>query len=151
MGAYVPYNPEVEKFLNNFYTRFPSGTGPFPYGLARFVLNDCWNKTNQERLREIYSHSEEEFQDHCSRVSDRYLAETPEQFFAELDKTVLEVGLSFDQIKERIKTYSAAGDSIGGDDRTNIRQHHMNILNDYLIPVYKALRLKGYNIKELWG
>jgi hypothetical protein len=143
MGAHVPYDPDTEMFLNNFYTRFPSGIGTYPQGLDRATWESDWHKTHREVFRSWDTFtSVEDFDDFCSRLSDRYLDETPEQFFAELDRTVIEVGLSPDIIMEKIQASK--------NDHLSSREESLD-RDEYLKPVYIAMRNKGYNKKELFG
>lgn len=151
MGAYVPYDPTKEQFLNNFYTRFPSGIGNYQQGLAWSVFASSWNEPHTSHLRKMFD-SEEDFQDYSSKYSDRYLSETPEAFFRELDATVTEVGLSLEILAEKIKTFSLAMvDIFESDEARAVGEQASKEMNDCLTPVYVALRVKGYNRKELWG
>lgn len=151
MGAHVPYDPSKEQFLNNFYTRFPSGVGVYPEGLARSISSEYWN-TLYIQIFLGFSMSEEDLQDLCSKYSDKYLSMTPKQFFEELDTTVTEVGLTLDDIKQKIKVFKMAIEHLFESDKTRvIAEQASKELNDYLTPVYVALRAKGYNRKELWG
>lgn len=151
MGAYVPYDSESEAFLNNFYTRFPSGIGNYPQGLERSVYASSWNEPHSSYLRRMFD-SEEEFDDYSSKHSDRYLAETPEVFFRELDATVSEVGLSLEILAEKIRIFSMAMEHISESvEARAVSDQASKEMNDCLTPVYIALRAKGYNRKELWG
>ena len=150
MGVYVPFDAEKVTFLNNLYTRFPTGIGRYPQGLVRSISASFWSESHASHLRRILD-DEVDFQDYSSKHSDRYLSETPEAFFSELDTTVVEVGLSLESIVEKIRIFSMAMEHIFESDQAKaVGEQASKEINDCLTPVYVALRLKGYNRKELW-
>ncbi len=144
MGAYVPYDESQEGFLNNFHERFPLGESLMPKeGLARFVIHreNSWDIINRTRFGNIFKKNKSlgDVHEFCFRFSDKFLDQTPREFFTEVDKTALECRLSVESITERIVL------ARGTDLQTYLAR------DDYLRPVYIALRMKGYNKKELWG
>jgi uncharacterized protein YeaO (DUF488 family) len=149
MGTHVPYDASTEQFLNNFYTRFPLSVEN--QGLARMVAVNHWNQVHREVYRR-YCDDEQDFQDFCAKYSDRFLDETPSQFFAELDRTVVETGLSLEAVTEKVNAFQVAFKHLFESEEKRAEAHRVSKeLNDYLTPVYIALRAKGYNRKELWG
>lgn len=155
MGAYVPYDPETEVFLNNFFTRFPLNDGSdFSNGIYRTCLADCWDVPIRTKLRSVYLEVKfsGSLEDYCAKHSDKYLAQTPREFFAELDSTVVEVGLSLEAIAAKIHSYQAASKHLfESPEARRLVEQASEELNSYLTPVYVALREKGYNRKELRG
>ncbi len=148
MGTYVPYDATKEQSLNNFYLSFPySAEGQ---GLVRVASAVFWDIT----FREVYRgmcRSEQEFQQCCSEYSNKHLNQTPGQFFAELDSTVIEVGHNLGCIAEKIRAYGEVSEHcLESDETLTMARKLSKELEDYLTPVYVALRLKGYNRKELY-
>lgn len=147
MGTHVPYDASTEQFLNNFYTRFPLSVEN--QGLARMVAVNHWNQVHREVYRG-YCRDGQDFQDFCAKYSDRFLDETPAQFFAELDRTVAEVGLSLEEVSKKIRALEAVFELLFESEEKRAEAERVSQeLIDYLTPVYIALRAKGYNSKEL--
>lgn len=155
MGIYVPYNPKNEEFLNNFYTRFPVGEGSSPEGLYRMLVARYLDQTNriyfQSQIKTSFK-DQKDMDDYCSKYSDLYLDQTPKQFIATLDETVVELGLSIEQIiQNNQRSNEASKDLFVNDEFRAICILASTNRDNYLRPVYAALRGKGYNKKELWG
>ena len=68
------------------------------------------------------------------------MTDTHVKFFAVVDSTVTEVGLTMDEVTAKIIETKR----IGTLEACSLR-------DKYLEPIYIALRRKGYNIIELWG
>ncbi len=155
MGAHVPFNSEELNFLNNFYTRFQLGTEPYPQrypeGLHRFTMRGCgWDKTTLASLRESLGdgfRDEADLLDYCQAHSDKYLNQTPAEFYAEIDAVMGELGISTEVIARHlnVKVHEQQTRSLDGSGP------FVDDLNLPLRPIYQALRERGYNKKELWG
>jgi hypothetical protein len=155
MGQHVPYNPEDEAFINNFFCRFPYGEGSaYPEGTTRFSYAKHWDDVIRQSIRNSLERisSKVDFIDYCATRSDLYLDQTPRQFFAELDRTVVELGLSVEAITAKIRTFHSASKSLfNSDDSRRVANNASREMNEYLKPVYIALRRKGYNKADLWA
>jgi hypothetical protein len=123
------YANAVRRVMNNFYMYFS------PDGVYRRELRgQCWNITwiayllqdkDAEGLTQPYSH--------------KRLHQTGEEFIAEMDRTVEELGKSKDITEAIRRFYSKESD----------REQLYKGLWDSLLPVYIALRKKGYSARDL--
>ena len=155
MGAHVPFNQEELVFLNNFYTRFQLGTEPhpqkYPEGLHRFTMKACgWEKTKRASLKESVGsgfHDEVDLLDYYQAHSDKYLDQTPAEFYVEVDTVMTELGISAEEIARylNIKVHEQQTRPPGRSGP------FVDDLNLPLRPIYQALRERGYNKKDLWG
>jgi len=151
MGQYIPFDSAELPFLNNFFAHFPVGNDPYPAaipeGLYRMTghLASFWGKTYKESMIES-GLSESELQDYYSDRSDKRLNQTPEQFYAEVDRTVQELGMDMTLIQKTINIFLH-------DSRVESCENSLElskILDEFLAPVYVALRNRGYNKADLW-
>lgn len=158
MGQHVPFNDEELAFLNNFFCHFRWGDTPyemaFPEGLYRANLHDVWDKTFLENATEFFTkHSPPDFLDKSlerliTERSDLILSQTPQQFFAVVEETIREVGLTAEEVARTINTYLHEREKIPIPDfEQSFVFHHR--LDDFLAPIYLALRKKGYNRVDL--
>lgn len=158
MGLHIPYDQDTESFLNNFYTCFPFGSGAiFPNGLRRpRILNN--GKEEERNHREIYKDvfllqkrsRDENYEEHLEDYSDLFLNQTPRAFFGKIDETVIEVGLTLPEITSEIQILLATYDRLFDNKETEADGvNALNRINDFLTPLYIALRNKGYNAAEL--
>ncbi len=142
MGQYVPYDPsEIPGgFLNNFFLRFLIGDKPYP------------------RDPEIH---EGNFRQYARRLGDRTFgsnvrsaiyggklsSQTGLGFIDDVDCAIAESGLTVEEVGRVINTY--LHDRSGADTETY--QRLSRLLNTFLLPIYIALRNKGYDAHDLWG
>jgi hypothetical protein len=153
MGQYVPYDESESKFLNNFFCHFCIGDEPYKINLPaeghyRGLLTDCWNRTQFEHCKEsgIFN-DDEDLQRYCENKSDKRLNQTPAEFYAEVDQTIIEVGMTIELVAQTINAYLHERRGKIGDMACEIQ----NKLESFLLPIYIALRKKGYNKADLWS
>jgi hypothetical protein len=85
--------------------------------------------------------------DYCSAHSDKYLDQTPAQFYAEIETVMVDLGISVDEITTylNVKVHDEKTRDFGGTGMIE------DTLNLPLRPIYQALRERGYNKKDLWA
>lgn len=132
------------RVMNNFHMHFPIGNIPndatesamTPQGFYRaFSLERCWNITRRLLLSQDPSSSDND----KAKYSDKRLDQTAEQFYEEIDKTVQEVGIPMKKISEVVnrRMFGESGEVLYKD------------MWEVLLPVYRALRKKGYSHGDL--
>jgi hypothetical protein len=138
MAEHVPFDEEELLFLNNCWCHFILGEkATIPQGPYRTHHEDDWDIPMCTSIRCFEQDIIDYYHQECS---DKKLGQTPAEFYAELDKTIVEVGLSVDLVAETISAYLV-------ERKTN----HSAKIEPFLAPIYKAFRLKGYNRLDLWG
>lgn len=145
MGQYVPFDQSELSLLNNFFCHFPVGNEPYknprPQGMYRTAHAKNWNKMTRELLAE---QPIEDVQRDYLQKSDKFLDQSAAEFYAEIDRTVMELGVSMDVISKAINIYHH-------NQCGEIGEESGRHMDDLLRPIYRALRQKGYNKPELWG
>jgi len=153
VGQYTPFDSTIESFTNNFYTHFPCRTDKrFPEGMKRQLRRlSGWDKTGKEEIEDMRSEiSEKDILCFLARPSDKFLNQTAEEFYRELDTTALELGMIPEVLESKIEALHRAVEihtSLGKEESLRLTLD----INDYLLPLYKILRSRGYNKPELWG
>lgn len=155
MGQYVSYDNEELLNLNNFFAHFPFGDSPyeqvFPLGLYRNNLQDHWNITAFEFLQGMREFaSDETVRGYLAQRSDKRLAQTPAQFYAEVDTVVKHLGMSLEDVTRKINVYLHDRDQLSFNQRNDAMKLHFDLC-EYLTPIYIALRKSGYNPQDLSG
>lgn len=151
MSMYIPFRKEEVAFLGNFFYHFRFGDeSGCPEGIWRTCVTDVWNTTH----REIYEGRACLFKDHFSEVfgklSDKYLNQTPSDFYGEVDSTIIELGLDSSVISKKIKNFVAIPSKLKPKNALELSTHtEARALTDYLVIIYIALRKKGYNPFDL--
>ena len=148
MGQYVPYDPsEIPGgSLNNFFCHFPAN-GPYertmPEGYYRSLLKDggAWDVSLREFLEEdsIYEVTHDR--------SEKRLDQIPAEFYAEIDRMIVEVGLTVEAVARVINIYLHHRDLVSREVSLQMN----TALDAFLLPIYIALRNKGYSRQDLWG
>ena len=145
MGQYIPFDQSELSLLNNFFCHFPIGNDPYknprPQGMYRTASAKNWNRTTREFLAE--QPAEEVQRDYFGK-SDKYLDQSVAEFYAEVDRTVEELGISMFVISKKINKYLYTQRGEEGEERGKR-------VDELLGPIYAALRNKGYNRPELYG
>lgn len=77
--------------------------------------------------------------------SDKKLDQTPEQFYTEIDTTVVEIGMKLDDVSFFLYRFFEDGGTSLTDDV------HFEELWKVLSPIYIALRKKGYTSQDITG
>lgn len=147
MGKYVPLEAEELRFLNNFFCHFPIGNDPYPNckpkGFYRTAHEGHWNTKILELVREFPFQSKDSLHRYCEGKSDKYLDGTFAEFYAEVDRTVEELGMPMAIVSRTVNAYEH-NQREGSPEGTRR-------LDEFLAPIYAALRIKGYNKDDLWG
>jgi len=130
------YSHAHMRVLNNFFMRFPVGNDPHntdgDEGLHRRNSKPDWN------VPSIVTYPDQGY-------SEKKGSQTPAEFFAEVDRTVAELGIEIAEISRRINRWIYEGKK-----SDEARERLSKEMWDILIPVYIALRKKGYSRKDLW-
>ncbi len=155
MAKHVPFSEE-ETFINNFYCHFPWPSNPdFPEGLQRHLRKlDGWDKTGIDSIRILIDKFDDadDFGEYLNNHSERYLNNTAEQFYKEVDAVTIELGLSIEVIQAKIAAARSKEPRLkqaANDDGTSQESYAANDRDKYLFPIYKVLRQRGYNKFEL--
>ncbi|MDO8593806.1 MAG: hypothetical protein Q7R59_02835 [bacterium] len=111
--------------------------------MYRTAYDGKWNTKMLEIMQEFPFQSEDTRRRYCESKSDKYLGQTPAEFYAEVDRTVGELQMSMSVVSRTINAYFHNQREAGheGSKRIDI----------FLSPLYAALRNKGYNKSDLWG
>ncbi len=109
-----------------------------------------WNTTH----RSIYRGREHllgyNFEIVLKKLSDKYLDQTPAEFYREVDSTVTELGLDSSLIATKIKNYLAIPSKLKPRNADELSTHkEARALTDYIVIIYIVLRKKGYNSFDL--
>ncbi len=151
VGQYVPFDESELQFLNNFLGHFAIGNDPHPshspdgFSRTNFHSLGLWNESYRDSLVNL-GLSESQIRDGYSDRSDKRLNQTHEQFYAEIDRTTQELGMDLALVQRTINIYlyeSRRKDCV-------VPRELSRSLDQFLAPIYKALRLKGYNKSDLW-
>ena len=147
MGQYVPFTQNELLFLNNFFCHFPIGNDPYPNrypnGMYRTAHEGDWNMKMLEIVQKFPFQSEDTRCRYCESKSDKYLGQTPAEFYTEVDRTVEELGMSVSVVSRTINAYHHNQRDVGKEGAKH--------LDEFLAPIYAALRNNGYNKADLWG
>lgn len=151
MGQHVPFDSKELHSLNSFLHQFIRGSVPYdtvqPGGLYRDALHPWWGTKEIAFLKEAARFSGAQLRMYCERKSERRLQQTHAEFFAEIDRTIIEVGLTVEEVAEKINIYLYFQYQVN-----RATAHVLNEkLDEFLAPVYIALRNKGYNRADLMG
>ncbi len=145
-NQHLPYDPEKETYLNNFYCKFPEGPdSKRPDGLARLSCQIIWEVSFRDYYRKkiggTWLKDEKQYEDYVRKFSARYLSESPRQFFATIDQVATDLGLDMANLQRMMRSCKQPDSTLD-----------MCIERDNFIrPVYIRLREMGYNKAELWG
>lgn len=147
MGQYVPFDSAELSLLNNFFCHFPIGNDPYPNrkpnGFYRTAHGEHWNTKILELVRGFPFQSKDSLHRYCEGKSDKYLAGTFAEFYAEVDRTVEELGMFMVVVSRTINVYEHNQREAGPEGARH--------LDEFLAPIYVALRNKGYNKADLCG
>lgn len=151
MGNHVAYNPNTPEPLNSFFLNLVCGNSPYenstPEGLYRNILSPWWHMTQYEFLKGPSFLSGNILKVKCASASERRLMQTHEEFFGEIDRTIIEVGLTVEEVARVVNVYLRERYRGTFDER----ESRARVLDEYLFPIFVALRRKGYNAADLHG
>lgn len=127
------YGEKWPRFFNNFSTKFPPlHQGSLADGRGQIEADGMMN------LPFSAYHKPE----NRKRFGQKYLAQTPREFFEMVDKVTMELGISPEEINELKKLRIEAG----SDD---LAKKYLEQLQELIAPVYFRLREMGYGHWEL--
>lgn len=146
MGQYVPYDPlelhyGYNGFLNNFFLRF--FIGDVPYSRDPEIIEGNFRRAARWLGDRTFGAGQERNEERSDKLYDQ----TGLQLIEEIDQTIRELGYTVEMVGMVINTY------------LHVREHASNeaywkmtkIIDTFLLPIYIALRNKGYNKQDLWG
>jgi len=151
MGEYIPVDLEKPEPLGCFYRNLVYGNIPYknstPEGLYRNVLRPWWHMTQYEFLKGPAFLLCNKLKADCASRSEKRLAQTHEEFFAEIDRTIVELGLTVEEVARVVNVYLSERHCGFFDER----ESRERVFDEYLSPIFVALRLRGYNAVDLQG
>ncbi len=124
--------------LNNFHLHFPLGDVPVNTGNSEGMYRTMAKGFGWDR---IFAETMEE-NDRCFFTELR-LSQTGAEFYAVLDATVAALDIQMPQISE---TINAAVLDKSGDNAERYR-----VMYELLLPIYREMRRKGYDVMDLRG
>jgi hypothetical protein len=122
------YGAAFGRVLNNFHFYFRGG-------YYRFIANDAFMN-----LRGYSDGTETEGR------SPLRLQQTRREFYAEVDKVVEELGISYDRVCEVVDVIVKRGNDTDFNEEAVWKPAWQT-----LIPIYVALRRRGYNSRDITG
>lgn len=152
MGQHVPFNEtELQEDLNNFFCHFHIGNDPYPTDQPEGFYRNVGRggkfagRTYRDFVAEFSGLSGKDLEEYFVDRSDKRLSQTPEQFYAEIDRTIREVGIDMEKLQREINVYTHDRSL---DNWKNDKKMFENLCK-LLMPIYIALRRKGYNREDL--
>ncbi len=130
--------PRPWKHLNNFLLRFPlppEETDRLNFFRNLYPSMGAMNKPHKQILMEQLGRTD-------ANSSERYLNETPQQFFDTIDATIQACGIPLDEIVQKQRQILHAPSS---EDYDIFKK----LLSQRVVPVYIELRLMEYNDHDL--
>lgn len=148
MGQYIKFDPSELVFLNSFFLNFRCGNEPHetdhPEGICRYAFDKWYEMKEIDFLACLYV---EELRQYCAKRSEKRLNQTFAEFFGEIDRTIVEVGMTVEDVAKEINVYRyECGRKFCGNTPELAGK-----IYKFLAPIYTALRNKGYNPADLLG